>query len=76
MDWGIKFMTERKSLNEILNDEQLAKVNEIINLSTNDDDILRRLKKYFLSINNQLEVKGILGDYLAWAVYANCKNLN
>ena len=69
-------MTERKSLNEILNDEQLAKVNEIINLSTNDDDILRRLKKYFLSINNQLEVKGILGDYLAWAVYANCKNLN
>ena len=69
-------MTENKSLDEILTDEQLGEVEKIIHLSTNDDDILRRLKEYFLSINKQLEAKGILGDYLAWAVYANCKNLN
>ena len=69
-------MIDSKSLNELLNEEQLQEVQKIIHLSTNDDDILRRLKEYFLSINKQLEDKGILGDYLAWAVYANCKNLN
>ena len=69
-------MTESKSLNEILTDEQLDEVQKIINLSTGDDSILKGLKEYFLSINKQLEAKGILGDYLAWAVYANCKNLN
>ena len=69
-------MTENKSLNEILTDEQLGEVEKIIHLSTGDDDILKGLKEYFLSINEQLEAKGILGDYLAWAVYANCKSLN
>ena len=69
-------MIDSKSLNEILNEEQLQEVQKIINFSSNDDGILKGLKEYFLSINKQLEAKGILGDYLAWAVYANCKNLN
>ena len=69
-------MIDSKSLNEILNEEQLQEVQKIINFSSSDDGILKGLKEYFLSINKQLEDKGILGDYLAWAVYANCKNLN
>ena len=69
-------MIDSKSLNEILNEEQLQEVQKIINFSSSDDGILKGLKEYFLSINKQLEDKCILGDYLAWAVYANCKNLN
>ncbi|MAG27143.1 hypothetical protein CMI47_16525 [Candidatus Pacearchaeota archaeon] len=68
-------MSNTKNLNEILTEEQLREVMKIINLSNNDEAILEGLKQYFLSIKEQLEAKGLLSDYLAWAVYANCKNL-
>ena len=59
-------------LGDILSDQELIEVSDILNESGGEDSLLK-LKKYFLLKKEQLESKGIHDEYLAWAVYANCK---
>ena len=59
-------------LGDILSDQELIEVSDILNESGGEDSLLK-LKKYFLLKKEQLKSKGIHDEYLAWAVYANCK---
>ena len=56
------------TLEQLLTREQLDRVQKIIN--DNSDSIKRTagLKSYFNTISEQLESKGVLPDYLAYAV--------
>jgi len=60
---------QTKKLNEILSDEQTQDVLRIVESNTEDSDLLKALKKYFLKHKEQLEAKGIFHEYLAWVVY-------
>jgi len=59
----------RKKLEEILSDEQIQEVFKLAESSDRDSDLLKALKMYFLEHKEQLELKGIFHEYLAWAVY-------
>ncbi len=60
-------------LKDILNDEQIKNVTKIVN-NNNNEDILRELKSYFMTIANELLEKDVHHDYLAWCIYANLLN--
>jgi len=61
------------NLGDILSDQELIEVSDILN--NGGEDSLLKLKKYFLLKKEQLESKGIHDEYLAWAVYVNCKQM-
>ena len=67
-------MTYNKiNLGDILSDQELIEVSDILN--NGGEDSLLKLKKYFLLKKEQLKSKGIHDEYLAWAVYVNCKQM-
>jgi len=61
------------NLGDILSDQELIEVSDILN--NGGEDSLLKLKKYFLLKKEQLDAKGIHDEYLAWAVYVNCKQM-
>ena len=63
------------SLDSILTEPQQTEVKKILKKSLNGEDCLLHLKQYFLSIKEQLKVKGVLDEYLAWVVFANWKKM-
>lgn len=54
------------TLGELLTEEQMAEVTRIVAMY--GDDCTPRLKAYFRSIGEQLESKGVLPEYLAYAL--------
>ena len=62
-------------LGEILNDKQIARVSKIINTPSEDDQMLKELKKYLNTIKVELEEKGFVADYLAFVLYAKAKGI-
>ena len=68
-------MTYNKiNLGDVLSGQELIEVFDILNKSGKEDSLLK-LKRYFLLKKEQLETKGIHDEYLAWAVYVNCKQM-
>ena len=63
------------NISSILTEPQLTEVEKILKKSLNGEDCLLHLKQYFLSIKEQLKVKGVLDEYLAWVVFANWKKM-
>lgn len=57
------------TLGELLTEEQMDDVQAIINSHRiGDMDCTARLKQYFRGIGEQLESKGVLPEYLAYAL--------
>lgn len=55
-------------LGDLLTDDQLKQVREIINSTASSLDRTAKLRDYFATIRETLESKGVLPEYLAYAV--------
>lgn len=56
------------TLGELLTEEQWKEVSEIVDEYTGQPDLVQKLKEYFGNIRPQLESKGVLPEYLAYAL--------
>ena len=56
------------TLGQLLNEKQIVEVTRILNSSADSIERVRRLKDYFGTFRDDLEKKGVLPEYLAWAV--------
>jgi hypothetical protein len=55
-------------LGDILTKEQIAETLRIMQLPVNEGEQTKQLKEYYGTFREQLEHKGILPDFLAYAV--------
>lgn len=59
-------------LRALLTEAQLLRVQEIIKDHGHDSlELVRELRQYFAEFADELESKGVLPDYLAYAIAAN-----
>ena len=58
----------QKSLSELLDNAQINRVTAILNGSGDDIAKTRALKDYLNQFREQLEAKGVLPDFLAYAI--------
>lgn len=56
------------SLGELLTEEQGREVVRIMSESKDDAEMTARLKKYLAQFKDQLEAKGVVPEYLAYAI--------
>ena len=62
---------DTKPLGEILNTERLEQVRVICSSHRNDSlAMVKALKAYFATFADELEIKGVLPDFLAYAIVA------
>lgn len=55
-------------LGEILNDEQLKKVAEVMSSTQGLETKTLRLRNYLKQFDRELEAKGVVSEYLAYAI--------
>lgn len=63
------------TLGELLTEEQAKRVYNILTTSPTEREVIQNLKDYFRTISAQLEAKGILPDYLAYATVAAAEQM-
>lgn len=66
---------EHKQLSDILTEKQIKEVVRIANSTASSTERIQRFKDYFGTFAKELESKGIVADYLAYAVEAQVLNM-
>jgi hypothetical protein len=62
-------------ISDLLTMEQMKDICDIYNEADNDMDAFRQSKIYLNNIKEQLEAKGVVPDYLAYALLASFRKL-
>lgn len=64
--------TKTLALSEILDDEQVARVTQILNSPGDSIQMVQELKEYLIQFREHLEnEKGVVPEYLAYAIVHN-----
>lgn len=56
------------ALKEILNEEQLTEVERLVNSTPDQTSLTQKLRVYLAQFKEELEAKGVVGDYLAYVL--------